>query len=427
VRAGKVAYDLHDNFIKNGYESKMLTKYLEKEENEVICMFDDKQWKRHQLKRKVIRKIIEPIKLKLGLKKRIKTNNKYQFFEPDESIQYFTTRNIIKRLKGYKPNVIVVLFTTHFLNVKNIHDLASYFKVPVIWHMLDMAPITGGCHYSWECEGYKENCGSCPALNSNNPNDLSRKNLEYKRKYIKGIDLRMMSGSTWDNVNTAQSNLFKNVPLYSTVLTFDPEVFKPSSHRQFRSKYNINDNSIVIFFGAVHFAEERKGMNHLLEALKILEKRLEIRTLESEVVLLIAGETSGFGIDKLPFNYVDIGYLNDVDELAEAYNAADVFVCPSVYDSGPVMVSQSLMSGTPIVSFEMGLALDFVHNEKTGYRAKLKDSYDLAEGLYRMVSLSKEQRMKMSENCRDLALKMLHPDKIIKDYQKVFDEIEQMK
>jgi len=33
----------------------------------------------------------------------------------------------------------------------------------------------------------------------------------------------------------------------------------------------------------------------------------------------------------------------------------------------------------------------------------------------------------MSENCRDLALKMLHPDKIIKDYQKVFDEIEQMK
>ncbi len=30
-------------------------------------------------------------------------------------------------------------------------------------YMMDMAPMTGGCHYAWDCEKYKMKCGGCPA------------------------------------------------------------------------------------------------------------------------------------------------------------------------------------------------------------------------------------------------------------------------
>lgn len=147
-------------------------------------------------------------------------------------------------------------------------------------------------------------------------------------------------------------------------------------------------------------ASKRKGLKELIESLKILKEKIDD---PSQIHLAIAGNNlTGFEA-LLPFSYTKLGYL-DHNNLPKAFQAADVFVSPSIEDSGPMMVNQSIMCGTPVVSFEIGVALDLVHNNETGYKAKLKNTEDFAAGIESILRLSPSDYNKMSNNCRKIGL-----------------------
>jgi len=73
-----------------------------------------------------------------------------------------------------------------------------------------------------------------------------------------------------------------------------------------------------------------------------------------------------------------------------------------------MMINQSIMCGTPVVSFEMGVAQDLVKDGETGYRAKIKDSVDLAQGIYSILALEPDKYKLLSYKCRKLAMKTMH-------------------
>ena len=156
----------------------------------------------------------------------------------------------------------------------------------------------------------------------------------------------------------------------------------------------------IVFFGAANLRHPRKGMKYLIHALEIL-KRDNSRSIK-DVFLLIAG--NGLGDMELPFEFKNIGYLSTEEQLASAYKACDVFVCPSIEDSGPLMINQAIMSGRPVVAFNMGVAPDLVLNGITGYLANCRDSEEFAYGLKSLLELSSIEWDEYSRNCRDLGL-----------------------
>jgi glycosyltransferase involved in cell wall biosynthesis len=103
-------------------------------------------------------------------------------------------------------------------------------------------------------------------------------------------------------------------------------------------------------------------------------------------MLLVAGKNGRVLIDKQPFPAVNIGYLRDDLTLALAYQAADLFVCPSVEDGGPMMIAEAMMCGTPVVAFDSGMAPDLIRHRANGYLARVRDAGDLAEGLLFLLS-----------------------------------------
>jgi glycosyltransferase involved in cell wall biosynthesis len=115
-----------------------------------------------------------------------------------------------------------------------------------------------------------------------------------------------------------------------------------------------------------------------------------------------------------------LGLLANNEQLAAAYQAADIFVCPSIEDAGPMMINQSIMTGTPVVSFEMGVALDLVITGETGFRAKLKDSADFARGLNDILQLDDKAYRKMCSTCRELGLRLFHPSIVKEQFNKLF-------
>ena len=82
----------------------------------------------------------------------------------------------------------------HWINLRfiDIEDLAKVTK-PIVWTLHDCWPFTGVCHYFYDCTRYKQSCGCCPHLASNNERDLShkvwqKKNGDFlKAKHTRGL------------------------------------------------------------------------------------------------------------------------------------------------------------------------------------------------------------------------------------------------
>lgn len=418
--AGVVALDLFEG-LKNieGNEVKLIVRKWDKYPDKNIIPL--KLISFHLLKG--LERKLSPFLNKIGLRKikpskSQKSDPGYCVLENDLTITYHSTKSILKKA-GFKPDVIVVLFMEDFLSFKNLYELNSITNAPIILHMMDMAAITGGCHYAWDCIGYTKKCGNCPALFSKDENDQSSINFQFKKQYIDKTNIIPISGTDWQYNQLCKSNLFKEKRKIKILLPIDENKYCPSDKIKVRQELGLPLDKKIIFFGAISVTDRRKGFNELIEAFKILSKNVNDPSL---IHLAIAGNNSANFKDILPFSSTVLGYLNH-DTLPKAFQAADIFVCPSVEDSGPMMVNQSIMSGTPVVAFEMGVALDLVHNGETGYRAKLRDSAEFAQGLKHILELDETAYNQMSHNCRELGLKLCEKEQQHKKFMEILKEV----
>lgn len=404
--AGIVAYDLYKGLKSiDDNDVKILTKVWDKYSNKDIIPVNssitEKILKGKFLFRILAKKLLK-ILFNISLKEKQKTitNPDFEFQNEDQTATFFETKKLLKRI-GFKPDVIIVLFMPSFLSFKNLYELNNLTKAKILLYMMDMAPITGGCHYAWSCKGYQNKCGNCPALFSENINDQSRINWEFKKKYVDKTDITIIAGSEWQFKQLNLSSLYFNKAKYKILLGINTSVFNQEKNAEARNIFKIPTDKKIIFFGGVWYEKNRyKGFKELLEAMAILKKTI---TDPSSIHIIIAGNGNKELNEILEFNYTYVGYLNHKD-LSAAFQSADVFVSPSIEDSGPMMVNQSIMTGTPVVAFEMGVAMDLVITGKTGYLAKLGDSSDLAKGVKYILSLNKEEYRVMSQNCVYLGL-----------------------
>ena len=409
--SGIVALDLFNGLRNKGHHVKMMVnKYDSNYPEDIISMETFWLAKRNDL--------IEKITRRLKIEKRRPTDINYHFHEIKEKKSYYSIKRILK-YSGIKPDVVLVLFAKNFINSKDMHDLFKLTHAKIFWLMYDMAPLTGGCHYAWDCKGYQNNCGNCPGIYSKDPFDVSYENLLYKKKYVDLTDIHLIAASEWQYRQAKVSTLFKDKPIHKILLSVNPEIFKPADKEALRLKLGIEPDRKVIFFGAIYLHIKRKGMSYLMESLKMLKERLDGTDLGNRVLLLVAGlEIKGLA-ELLPFPSKYIGLLDHTYGIASAFQVSDLFLCPSIEDSGPQMINQSIMCGTPVVSFEMGVSPDLVITGQTGYMAKLEDSTDLAHGLYSVLSANNDEYQKLSDNCRVLGLELCSPEVQIKSIEKI--------
>ena len=90
--------------------------------------------------------------------------------------------------------------------------------------------------------------------------------------------------------------------------------------------------------------------------------------------------------------------------MADVYNAADVFVTPSMQDNLPNTIMEAMSCGTPCVGFNTGGIPEMIDHKKNGYVADYRNAQDLAEGItWVLENMDKEclcenARTKVMEN-----------------------------
>ena len=292
-----------------------------------------------------------------------------------------------------------------FVNLKVIKQLSKKYNCKVFWQALDMAPMTGGCHYARVCDGYIYDCNNCPAV-SFVFKDLPSNILQYKKQIIENINIEPISASSWLTRQLRLSKLFKGKKINEIMLGINSEIFKPLSDEKLiniKIKYNLPIDKKIIFFGASDILENRKGFSYFIKALDLIFKNNLINN--EKIFILTVGKVKSKDIfKKINFNHKHIDYLDGDYELAEIYKVVTMLVSSSIEDSGPKMINESILCGTPVVSFQMGVAEDLIINGETGYIAKLKDIKDLANGIIKIINLDNQKFIKMKTKCREIGL-----------------------
>ena len=265
-----------------------------------------------------------------------------------------------------------------FLNLKSIEELAKLNK-PIIIFMHDMWAITGGCHYSFECEKYKIACNECPVFINPAKSKFADKGFNKKLKlYSKYNNLFFVSPSMWLYDCAKEAFLTKSKPVFYIPNILDNTVFKPIDKKVAKQILNINADETVIAFGAVSIDSPRKGWAYLQKGLEIFQQNNGAKNIS--VLIFGSGKNKAMA-DAIPFKTKFMGYLKDEYSKALVYNAADVFIVPSLADNQPTTVQESLSCGTPVVGFEVGGIPDMIMHKQNGYLAKYKDAEDIAEGI----------------------------------------------
>jgi glycosyltransferase involved in cell wall biosynthesis len=275
---------------------------------------------------------------------------------------------------------IILHWVLHgFLNIRNMERLIKLGK-PVIFFMHDMWTITGGCHYSLDCSKYKTECRQCPAFVRHQGKDYALSEFEKKLKLFSAYrNVYFVSPSRWLFNCIKESALAKDKPAFHIPNVLDRTIFKPFDKRTAKQILNIPQDQTVIAFGAMSVNSPYKGWGYLKNALEILKGN----TGQKNLSVLVFGSSYNDQIaDSIPFEVKFMGTLKDEYSSALVYNAADVFVAPSLADNLPYTIFEALSCGTPVVAFNTGGIPDMIQHKTNGYLAKYKDAQDIADGIH---------------------------------------------
>lgn len=357
--AGSASVSVVQNLRKKGIDAKLLVQYKKSSYDYVIGLHNY-----HSLWGKLL--YISGYLIRKFYRKFIVIDNKYLFLDFQQNS---ISADKLLKLYGDIPDVISCAWTSNFISNKTIKELKEKTGAKVVIEMTDNSPLTGGCHYPWDCRGFTLDCYPCPALRKGCKR--AQKTLLLKKNNITP-DI-MISGTTNDCIRAKDSVIFRNNIVIPTVyLPKNPYSFPKSSGRE---KWNVPEGNFVIFCGAKDLSEERKGFHYLMVA---LEKAKPFFGDSKRITLLVAARD----LIDFPEDYdVRVVGMLGQEDLYRAYCCADLFVCTSVEDSGPLMVNQAFMANTPVLAFRTGVALDLIEHKKNGYIANLKDSTDLCDGL----------------------------------------------
>jgi len=135
-------------------------------------------------------------------------------------------------------------------------------RMPLVWTIHDMSPMTGGCCYDLGCGRFSERCGACPQLGSRNPADPTRTAWERKQRHYSFLDpdrVCLVTPSHWMEQQVGRSPLLGRFPRSVIPNGLDLEVFQPRDRRVARDVLGIPSDAQVLLFNAFNVHEFRKG------------------------------------------------------------------------------------------------------------------------------------------------------------------------
>ena len=291
------------------------------------------------------------------------------------------TKNFLKWVEEYNPDIIH-LHNIHgyYLNIELLFDYLKHAGKPVIWTLHDCWSFTGHCsHYTAVgCSQWKDLCRSCSQLKQYPAcylNGNVKRNFERKKAAFTGVpNMTVVTPSKWLAEQVSESFL-GDYPIQTIQNGIDLSVFHPTSG-DFREKNDLVGKQILL--GVANAWTSRKGLDDFMELASML-------TPQQKIVLVGLTSTQ---VQALPNNILGIQRTNNIQELAEIYTAADIFLNPTQEDTFPTVNLEALACGTPVITYRTGGSPETL-DETCGIVTQSKTPAALFDAI-RQIEISKD-------------------------------------
>jgi len=392
--AARAAYRLHRALLSEGVDSEML---VQNKSSDDFTVFGNTTKVQKVMAK--LRPTLDSLPIRL-YKERTKT-----LF----SSSWLPFSNIVDKINEINPDIVHLHWICN--GMMRIEDIAR-IKAPIVWSLHDNWAFTGGCHIMWECDKYKENCGACPRLGSDNENDLSRKIWNRKQKVFSTLpDITIIGLSRWLEGCAKESSLLKDKRVVNLPNPIDTERFKLFDKQKSRELWSLPQDKKLVLFGANSaISDINKGFVQLSEALhKLTDKNIEF---------VVFGSSEPQVSQDFGFKTHYLGHLHDDVSLVTLYSAVDVMIVPSLQENLSNAIMESLACGTPVVAFDIGGNGDMIEHMQNGYLATPYDVVDLSRGIQWVIENSFDNVLSIS--ARKKIVEIFDAKVVVKKYIELY-------
>ena len=163
-------------------------------------------------------------------------------------------------------------------------------------------------------------------------------------------------------------------------------LFQPMDRPLARQRLNLDGEKVILFVGRI---DPLKGIENLLVAVSNLSRRHRLK-----LIVAGGGDKTQSEVERLKglsrqLQINDqVAFLGSMSQeyLPQLYNAADVCVVPSYYESFGLVALESLACGTPVVSTRVGGIESLIRQGETGYIVAGNAPQTLTEAIGKLLS-----------------------------------------
>lgn len=340
----------------------------------------------------------------------------------DESNPPLPNYILREKLPNKQYDFVMVFIMQRMLTTSSFQVIYDKYKVPILMLAVDMLHLTGGCYFFGSCIRFGKGCGCCPVLDSNDNNDQTRKNFLYKKDIYEKIPHTLICNEHQKKF-ALQSGLFHQDNLYTSTILIDEEKFFPQNVSVCRKHFGIPQEKEFIILARYEGQcySRMKGYDHLLNIINNFSNKL-CGEQKKKCLLLLVGIKDDIFEAQFDIDLLNIGHLSKKD-LISCYSASSVFISTSIDDAGPSMVNQSMMCGTPVISFSIGTALQVTIEGESGYMIPNYDDDKFAQSLLNLSCMDDEQYRNLRKRTREIAIGLTSKKVIAKDIIKAYESI----
>lgn len=322
------------------------------------------------------------------------------------------TKKFLKWMDTIQPDIVhIQVVHGNFIHFNMLTKYLAKKKIPVTFVLDDCWLFTGKCsHYtSAKCYKWKTGCHHCPQLNSCNPSwFLDRTPLLWadKKKAYESLDkYAVVAVSDWLLGEAKQSIMQTATKMQRIYNSIDMQAFcnKPS---RLREKLDLEGKFVVL--GVATLLEESKGLSLFVKLAETMPKNWRI--------VLVGGLPENV---ELPKNVLAVGKTESLEELAEYYSMADVFVQMSVEETFGKVTAEALSCGTPAVVFDATANPELV-GEGCGYVVEPKNVEQVLESLKKIETNGKQTYTKA---CRTFIEENMDKEKVLGSFIELYQEL----
>lgn len=270
-------------------------------------------------------------------------------------------RGIVKEILNARPDAIVMGWVNQgFLSLAQIEALAQS-RIPLIWVMHDLWPMTGICHLPLGCEQFREECVECKFCGGG----LSHRVWERKHRLYSRTNIKFVAVSSWVEEQARQSSLLKDADI-----RLIHNVFPIDDYR-----IGVKEPGLIVM-GAARLDDPVKGLPQAIEALNGVGASIGV----GARVEFFGEMRSPELFDTLGIDWKWHGPMAK-ESLVELMSRAQVVMSASQTETFGLTLLEGLASGAVPVSYGSGGQCDIIRHLNTGYLARSGDVGDLTDGL----------------------------------------------